>query len=138
MSEAMAREVFPSECPPDSSAAAFRSGKDLAQKPALAVAALDWLGLHGYAVLGKELWLLQGNGIPSLPIGLDGMRGVCGNTVNRKYGDGWISFVTGASAETLSYLREFKTSDIAEGGKLYFNFVWVSEEGFENLLNARR
>jgi len=71
-------------------------------------------------------------------MGLDGMRGVYGNTVNRKYGERWISFVTRASAETLSYLREFKTSDIAEGGELYFNFVWVSEEGCENLLNARR
>ena len=36
-------------------------------------------GSHDYAILGTELWLLQGDQIQSLPIGRSGMREVHGN-----------------------------------------------------------
>jgi hypothetical protein len=94
--------------------------------------------MHGYAVLGTELWLIQGEAIQSLPIGLDGMRGVHGNTVNRENGESWISFVARASAETLSYVREFKPSDITGAGEVHFNVVWIGEESFRNLHTGRR
>ncbi len=132
----MARDLFPPAFPPELSAAAFRATNEVAWNPALAVTAVDWLGTHGYAVLGTELWLVQGDAIQSLAIGLSGMREVHGNTVNRESGEPWISFVARASKETRSYLDSFKPSDIAEAGEVYFNVVWVSEDGFKNLRSA--
>jgi len=91
------------------------------------VAAVDWLGMNGYAVLGTELWLLSDAGIQSLPMGVSGMREVHGNTVNRENGESWSSFVARASTETRAYLLAFNASDIVEEGRLVFNVVWSSE-----------
>ncbi len=94
---------------------------------------VEWFGTHGYAVLGTELWLLQGEKIQTLPVGLSGTREVHGNTVNRGRGEAWNSYVTRAAAETCAYLKSFKLSDIVEQVQVYFNVVWVSEADFESL-----
>jgi hypothetical protein len=100
----------------------------------LAAAAVEWLGAHGYAVLGTELWVLKSSGaIQSLPIGESGTREVHGNTVNRESEESWGSFVSRAAMETLSYLRSFKSGDILEEGELHFNVVWASEAQYGNL-----
>jgi len=99
----------------------------------LAAAAVEWLGAHGYAVLGTELWVLKGGAIQSLPIGQSGMREVHGNTVNRETGEKWSSFVARAATETLTYLQSFNRADIVEPGKPHFNVVWVSEAQFAEL-----
>ena len=108
----------------------------MAWSPDHAVLAVEWFGSHGYAILGTELWVAKTNGIQSLPSGIDKMRGVHGNTVNRLGGEAWNSFVVRSTAETRTYLQTFNRSDIAEPGHLYFNVVWVSESGFSELVPA--
>jgi len=103
----------------------------------LGAKAVEWFGLNGFAVLGTELWLLKGEGIQSLPVGLSGTREIHGNTVDRGREEAWSSFVTRAAEETCAYLKTFKASDIVEQGQVYFNVVWVSEEDFERLSPAR-
>ena len=95
--------------------------------------AAEWFGSHGYAVLGTELWVVQIDGIQSLSLGHDGMRGVYGNIVNRQKDEAWNSFVVRAMAETRSYLQTFDSSKILEPGQLYFNVVWASESDFNEL-----
>jgi hypothetical protein len=129
-------ELFPPNFPPELAAAAFIATDEVAWPPSAAAAAVDWFSTHGYAVLGTELWLLQGPRIQSLPIGLSGMREVHGNTVNRESEDTWSSFVARAGAETRAYLQAFKPSDIVEQSQLFFNVTWISEADFK-LLHLR-
>jgi hypothetical protein len=99
----------------------------------LAAAAVEWLGAHGYAVLGTELWVLKGGAIQSIPFGQGGMREVHGNTVNRESEEPWSSFVARAATETLTYLQSFDLAEVIEQGDLYFNVVWVSEAQYAEL-----
>jgi hypothetical protein len=134
----MRPELFPANFPFELAAAALRAGDEAAWPPMRAAAVVDWLGNHGYAVLGAELWLLKGAAIQSLRIGLSGMREVHGNTVHRENGEPWSSFVTRAAEETRTYLQLFKLSDIVEDGELYFNVVWVSEADFQIICTTSR
>ena len=51
--------LLPLNFPPKLRAAAFRVGEEAAWLPTLAVAAVEWFSMNGYAVLGTELWLLR-------------------------------------------------------------------------------
>jgi len=116
---------------------ALVKGDEVAWQPSSAAVAVEWLGAHGYAVLGTELWLITADGaIQSLPVGLSGMREVHGNTVDRENGEPWSTFVCRATTETLAYLRSFNPGDIVERGKLYFNVVWVGESEYKSLVSA--
>ena len=126
-------DLFPPNFPPELAAAAFVAGNDPAWPPMLAAAVVAWLGTHGYAVLGTELWLLNDEGIQTLPIGLSGTREVHGNTVQRQSEEAWNSFVSRAAAETSAYLQSFKPSEIVEHGEINFNVVWVSEADYGKL-----
>jgi hypothetical protein len=95
-------ELFPSDFPSELRVSAFRADKEAAWPPVLAVAAVEWFGMHRYGVLGTELWLLKDVGIQSLPMGLSGMPEVHGNTANRENQESWSSFVARAAAETSS------------------------------------
>jgi hypothetical protein len=126
----MPYHVLPSNFPPELADRAFSSGDEVAWSPDYALPAVEWLGSHGYAVLGAELWIVRDDGIQSLPFGHDGVRGVHGNTVNRQHDEAWNTFVVRAMVETRSYLQSFNASCIAEAGQPYFNVVWVCKSDF--------
>ena|ERR1700676_5559370 len=132
----MRSELFPPHFPPELISAAFVTGNEAAWPPMLAAAAVEWLGAHGYAVLGTELWVLKGGAIQSLPIGQSGMREVHGNTINRERYESWSFFVARAATETLMYLQSFNPADIVEQGEPHFNVVWVSEAQYTVLTPA--
>jgi hypothetical protein len=119
----MRDELFPCGFPSELRLAAFKTENEAAWPPTSAVAAVEWLATNGYAVLGTELWLLQDDGIQSLPTGISGAREVHGNTVNRRGEESWTSFVARAARETRAYLNAFSPSDIVEHGKLVFNVL---------------
>jgi hypothetical protein len=133
MRTSMRAEMFPVSFPPELAAAAFTTRHEAAWIPMLAPAVVEWLGTHGYAVLGTELWLVSGGAINSLPMGRAGTPEVHGNTVNRERGEPWNEFVIRAAKETLSYLRSFDAADIVGPGDVYFNLVWVDQSEFEKL-----
>jgi hypothetical protein len=129
-------DLFPADFPSQLAAAAHLSGEEVAWPQLLAAAAVNWLSAHGYAVLGTELWVLRGGAIHALPIGKSGMNEVHSNTVNRKTGEPWCSFVARAAMETLAYLQSFDPADIVELGDQYFNVSWADEAEFEKLTTA--
>ena len=133
MNRASRTQLFPEGFPSELTVAAFTSGDEAAWLPELALAAVEWLGAHGYAVLGTELWLTKGEAIQSLPIASNGAREVHGNTVDRQEKEPWGSFVARAAAETIAYLRLFDKTDIVEPGEVHFNVVWVSESEFDKI-----
>lgn len=123
--------MLPATLPANLTAAALASGQDFAWPVAVSADVVDWLAANGYAVLGTELWVIKPNGnICSLPVGESGTAGVYGNTVNRQQSEPWQAFVARSHQETVAYLRSFKSSAIREGGKCYFNIVFVSEQDF--------
>jgi hypothetical protein len=69
--------------------------------------------VHGYAVLGTEVFILQRGAMQSLPYF---------QSVDRKDKEDWNSFVTRAAAETTAYLRKFKHGFAAEGD-VYINLT---------------
>jgi hypothetical protein len=127
-------EILPHGFPSELAAAAFIAGQDVAWPTSFATAAVQWLGAHGYAVLGAELWLLQGAAIQSLPVGLSGKREVHYNAVKSEQGESWDSFVARSANETCAYLESFNPADIVEQGRLHFNITWVDEHGFRTLV----
>ena len=130
----MPSELFPPDFPSELAVAAFRGGDEAAWPSMLAAAAVEWFGTHGYAVLGTELWVLEGANIQTLPIGVSGMREVHGNKVNREREEAWSSFVARAAAETRAFLQLFNPWDIVEPGLVYFNVVWVNEADYGQLV----
>jgi len=127
------------ELPPDfpqdlASAAFFANNGEAAWPPEIAVSVTRWLGEHGYAVLGTELWVIKANGtICSLPLGNSGLPEVQGNTVNRATGETWDMFTRRAVVETSNYLRSFDPAEIHEAAELRFNITWASEREFQSL-----
>jgi hypothetical protein len=132
----MPSDSLPTNFPSELANLAHSLGDEVAWSPDHAVLAVEWFGSHGYAILGTELWVVQTDGIQSLPLGHDGMPGVYGNTVNRQKDEAWNSFVGRSAAETRAYLQTFDRSEIADPGQLYFDVVWLSESGFKELAPA--
>ena|ERR1039458_8855907 len=126
---------LPPDIPQDLADAAFYAGNgEAAWPPSVAAKAAKWLGDHGYAVLGTELWVVKPDRtIIILPLGLSELPEVHGNTVNRDNGETWSSFTRRAAAETFVYLSLFNPGDIVEEGDLRFNITWVKEAEFEQL-----
>jgi hypothetical protein len=118
-------EVLPVEFPSELADAAFLAGNEAAWRPAVAARVVEWLGSHGYAVLGTELWVIRDGAIHSLPIGQTKMPEVHGNVVNRQADEPWTAFVNRPASETVDYLRSFKSGEIVEPGDLHFNVTWV-------------
>jgi hypothetical protein len=126
-------EFLPAALPSELADAAFVAGNEAAWPPAVAAQVVEWLGLHGYAVLGTELWVIRNGEIHSLPIGRSALPDVHGNVVNRTPDELWAEFVSRAASETVDYLRSFNPTEIAEPGDPFFNVTWVNEEEFQNL-----
>lgn len=114
---------LPFNFPKELASAAFFLGEEAAWPPDLAASAVEWFGSHGYAVLGTELWVVQGDGTMSL----------YGNTVDKEVHEDWRSFALRSALATRTYLESFDTSEVVEQGKLYFNISWVSESLFSQL-----
>lgn len=119
----LSADLFPSGFPSELVSAAFVAFNEAAWRPALAARSVEWLGTHGYAVLGTELWLPKDGSIQSLPYF---------QSVDRQGNEAWDSFVARAAAETLAYLKAF-TPKFIEEGDVYVNVTWVSEAEFRNL-----
>jgi hypothetical protein len=119
MNQPLSPDLFPSGFPSDLASAAFVVSNEVAWRPAHAACSVEWLGTHGYAVLGTELWLPKDGSIQSLPYF---------QNVDRHNNESWVSFVDRAAAETLAHLRA-----LAPEGDVYVNVTWVSEAEFTNL-----
>jgi hypothetical protein len=123
MNQPPSPDLFPSEFPSDLASAAYVASNEVAWRPALAARAVEWLGTHGYAVLGTEVWLTKDGSIRSLPYF---------QNIDRQNDEIWDSFVTRAAAETLAYLRAL-TPMFIEEGDVYVNVAWVNETEFRNM-----
>jgi hypothetical protein len=123
MDQPLSTDLFPSGFPSELVSAAFVASNEAAWRPALAARSVEWLGTHGYAVLGTELWLPKDDSIQSLPYF---------QNVDRKGDEAWDSFVARAAAETLAYFKAL-SSKFTKEGDVFVNVTWVSEAEFGNL-----
>jgi len=114
-------DLFPSGFPSELASAAFVASNEAAWRPALAARSVEWLGTHGYGVLGTEL--PKDGSIQSLPYF---------QNVDRQGDAAWDSFVARAAAETSAYLRAL-TPKFIEQGDVYVHVAWVSEAESRNL-----
>jgi hypothetical protein len=96
---------FPAGFPSLLAGAVFVRSGEAGWRPTLATA-VEWLGAHGYAVLGTEVWLAMDGAIQSLPHF---------QNIERKSDEGLDSCVARAAGETLAYLRAFNAKSIEEG-----------------------
>jgi hypothetical protein len=92
--------------------------------------ALEWLGANGIAVLGIELWVIQGRHVELRTFGPDGKRFIFVSAVEPKDGEAWTNFVDRSVAETIVALGKFDRSWVANPGEIYFNVVWANETEF--------
>jgi hypothetical protein len=124
MNQPAPRGPFPAGIPSELVSAAFVTSNEAAWRPELAALSVEWLGMHGYAVLGTEIWLpMEDGSIQSVPYF---------QNVERNSGERWDSFVARAAAETLAYLKAFSSKFIEEGD-VFVNVTWVDEAEFRSL-----
>jgi hypothetical protein len=123
MNQPLSPDLFPTGFPSDLTSAAFAAANEVAWRPVLAARSVEWLGTHGYAVLGTELWLPKDGSIHSLPYF---------QNIDRKGDETWDAFVARAAAEALAYLKTFAHM-FTEEGDVYVNVTWVSEADFRDL-----
>jgi hypothetical protein len=124
MNQSSPRSPFPAEFPSELASEAYvASNNEVAWRPTQAVQAVKWLGLHGYAVLGTEVFLPKEGSFQSLPYF---------QNVERIEAEEWGLFVARSAAETSAYL-ETCLSKFSEEGDVYVDVTWVSEEEFRNL-----
>jgi hypothetical protein len=120
-------EPFPAGFPSDLASAALVHSNEAAWRPALAAASVEWLGEHGYAVLGTEVLLPKDGSLQSLPYF---------QNVEREGDEAWHSFAARAAAKTVAYLRSF-TPKFIEEGDVYVNVTWMSETEFTTNYRAK-
>jgi len=123
MEQKLNSQVFPANFPPELAAKAFVHSGEAAWRPPLAVEAVEWLGTHGYAVLGTEVFLLVGDGIQSLPYF---------QSVKRREDEDWNSFAPRSATETINYLTAF-TEELAQYGDVCISVTWMSESGLRDV-----
>lgn len=123
MEQKPSSEILPLDFPVELAAKAYVHSGEAAWRPQFALAAIEWLCTHGYAVLGTEVFLFKQYGIQSLPYF---------QSVDPKGNEDWNSYVTRAAAETIAYLKAFEQK-LQEEGDVYINVTWVSEPEFRNL-----
>jgi hypothetical protein len=124
MNQSVPRNPFPPEFPHElASEAHVASNNEVAWRPTQAVQAVQWLGLHGYAVLGTDVFLPKEGSFQSLPYF---------QNVERIGAEEWGLFVARSAAETLAYLKTCLPT-FSEEGDVYVIVTWVSEEEFRNL-----
>jgi hypothetical protein len=111
------RKPFPAGFPSDLADAALLHSNEAAWRPELAVASIEWLGAHCYAVLGTEVLLPKHDSVQSLPYF---------QRVDRRKDETWESFVARSTDETTAYLKTI-TEIVTEEGDVYINVTWASE-----------
>ncbi len=116
-------QVFPPNFPSSLAAKAFVNAREPAWRPLQGIEAVEWLGAHGYAVLGTEVWRPERDGIQSLPHF---------QSVDRRTDETWNSFVSRSAAETVDYLKTV-SEELARYGEAYVNLTWASEGEFQDL-----
>jgi hypothetical protein len=126
-------EMFAPNFPSELTIACFRLGGEVAWAPLVATAAVEWFGAHGYAVLGTELCLLNGDGVQPLPVGPSGLGEVHGNTVDRQIGEPWNLFVARAAREPVPISDRSSRRTSWSRERSYFNVVWIGEGDFASL-----
>jgi hypothetical protein len=116
-------DLFPPGFPTELAAEAFVHLEESAWRPPIAMKAVEWLGEHGFAVLGTEVWRREGKAVQSIPYF---------QSVNRVDDEDWNSFVTRSALETSDYLKAFSEKFTKEGD-VFINIVWVSESEFQKI-----
>jgi hypothetical protein len=123
MVQPLSPELFPPGFPSELASAAFVASNEVGWRPTFAARSVEWLGRHGYAVLGTELWLPKNGSIQTLPYF---------QNIDPQGDEAWDSFAARAADETIDYLAGFAPKFVEEGD-VYVNVTWVSEAEFRNL-----
>jgi hypothetical protein len=124
MNENVPRCPLPTGFPNELASEAYvEPNNEVSWRPLQAIQAVEWLGTHGYAVLGTEVFLPKQGSLFSLPYF---------QNVERIGAEAWDLFAARAAAETSAYLKTC-LSKFSEEGDVYVNVTWVSEEEFRNL-----
>jgi hypothetical protein len=123
MEQTTPSDLFPRDFPPELIREALVHLSDVAWRPKLAAVSVEWLGAHGYAVLGTEVWLPKQGMIQSIPYF---------QAIREIENESWDSFVARAAAETLAYLKEFE-GRLTEEGDVFVNVSWVNDQEFRSL-----
>jgi hypothetical protein len=124
MNEPVRRSPLPAGFPNELASEAYVApNNEVAWRPTQTIQAVEWFGIHGYAVLGTEVFLPKQGSLQSLPYF---------QHVERTRAEEWGLFVARAAAETLAYLKTCLPM-FSEEGDVYVNVTWVSEEEFRNL-----
>jgi len=119
--------------PSDIEKKAFKSGNEYAWKQDDIPSVIEALLLAKQAILGGELWMLQGNKIIGLIPQKSGPPAVYPWETERINGERWDVFIKRCAEETQNAIAKYSVDEdmfLLPGDKIYFNLSWISEEEY--------
>jgi hypothetical protein len=120
-------------------ATAFHSqGDEYAwQRPHIA-SAIEALTDQGYAILGGEVWIVEGDDILAMPPLRSGGSAVIGwDTADKDIGESWNQFVERTAKESLVAIDSLNAENevLPEvAPKVFYNLTFVTEQEYAELL----
>ena len=110
---------------------AYTSGQELAWKQEDCAKAIDWLRQNSYAILGTELWLIEGDGIRTA-IRTDLGPAIYVTSCNPIKGESWTRYVDRCAEEAAKITSGFHwPEDASEPQRpVHFNLCWADREWF--------
>lgn len=104
---------------------AYLAKNEAAWPPRIAAEVVDWLGEHGFAVFGAEVWIItRDDKIGTFFRDADGRRSLWAVAVDPNQDEPWSSFVRRAAASVSESIRKLDIADIRESGDVYVNITY--------------
>jgi hypothetical protein len=119
---------LPPEMPNDFVSSAYLGKNEAAWPPRIAAEVVDWLGEHGFAVFGAEVWIITRDGeIGTFFRDAHGRESIWAVAVDPKQDEPWSSFVRRAAASVSDSIRRLDIAGIRESGEVYVNITYDSQ-----------
>jgi hypothetical protein len=126
------------EVPEELARTAFRNGSEMAWKRNDCKAAIEWLRSVGRAVLGTELWRVDGNKIRAA-IATRAGPAIYSTTYEPLQNERWNDYVERSAALAIASIASFHwPEDSTEPPSLvYFNITWADRAWFREHSHAK-
>jgi len=114
--------------PRDFVSSAFIVENEAAWPPRIAAEVVDWLGEHGFAVYGAEVWIITREGkISTFFRDAGGKSYLWAVAVDPNQDEPWSSFVRRAAASVSESVRKLDIAGVRASGEIYVNITYESE-----------
>jgi hypothetical protein len=126
------------EIPEELAHTAFRNGNEMAWKQGDCPAVIEWLRSAGHAVLGTELWCLNGTDLYTA-IGTKSGPLIYCTACDPAQNERWSDYVQRSATAAINWIASFRWPEdsIEPPDPVYFNITWADRKWFSEHSDAK-